>query len=60
MAVEDRTLLFKRIKEWPNPSNRPELNIHIAEQCQANQQVDEILSQEVWHNETKVSPPILN
>eukprot|EP00973_Karenia_brevis_P011845 1607412-Karenia_brevis.AAC.1 len=23
MAVEDRILPFMRIKEWPNPSNRP-------------------------------------
>eukprot|EP00973_Karenia_brevis_P050198 6965983-Karenia_brevis.AAC.1 len=44
------------IGEWPNPSNRPVFNIHIEQQCQINKHMEEAQSQEVWHNEIRMSP----
>eukprot|EP00973_Karenia_brevis_P073784 10255457-Karenia_brevis.AAC.1 len=56
MPNEDRILPFMKTTEWPNPNNRPVLNIHIEQQCHANRHMEVTQSQDVWQGEVVVSP----
>eukprot|EP00973_Karenia_brevis_P094917 12424827-Karenia_brevis.AAC.1 len=45
-----------RIKEWPNPSSVPVLDIHVDQQCLANKQDEASAPQEGWLGDIAVAP----